>query len=79
LTGGARRPLRFPSSESDESSSWALSFMRFGERVEPGAHQKRFFSTLSSASWSSRAADEPAAWPRALPRVEVWPNARLAK
>jgi hypothetical protein len=83
--GGSRfvckvgRPLLPPSSESEESSSLALSFMRFGDRVAPGAHQYRFRSAFSSLLRSSRDANDPEAWPSVPPSVELLPNARLAK
>jgi hypothetical protein len=49
--GGIGSPLlRFPpSSESEESSSGAFSFMIFGDRVAPGAHQYR--SALSGCTF----------------------------
>jgi hypothetical protein len=77
----AGRPLLRlpPSSESDESSSLALSFMRFGDRVAPGAHQNRFRSAFSSVLRSSNDANDPEAWPSVPPSVELLPKARFAK
>lgn len=81
FAGGAGKPLWKlpPSSESEESSSCALSCIRFGDRVAPGAHQKRFLSAFSSRMRSSKLDDEPAACPSVPPRVELLPNARFAK
>jgi hypothetical protein len=58
-----------PSSESDESSSCALSFIKFGDLVAPGAHQNRFAGS-GGVFWfvSEREAWEAAAIPRALAR-----------
>lgn len=80
--GGPARPLWSVSSESDESSSWTVSFIRFGDRVAPGAHQKRFFSTLSSSFLSSNEVVDPDACPcipMPMPMLIPFPNARLAK
>ena len=74
--GGPARPLWSVSSESDESSSWTVSFMRFGDRVAPGAHQKRFFSAFSSCFRSSNEVVDPDASPV---KPMLFPNARLAK
>ena len=68
-----------PSSESDESSSFALSFIRLGDRVAPGAHQKRLYSALSSPFRSSSEENDPDACPIVPPSVELFPNARFAK
>jgi hypothetical protein len=72
-------PLFPPSSESEESSSCALSFMRFGDRVAPGAHQKRFWSAFSSWFLSSNGAEDPDACPSVPPNVLLLPKARFAK
>jgi hypothetical protein len=81
FAGGTGMPLCMfpPSSESEESSSCALSFMRFGDRVAPGAHQNRFPSTFSCRFRSSNDADDAETCPSAPPSVLVLPNARVAK
>lgn len=81
FAGGTGIPLFIfpPSSESDESSSCALSFMRLGDRVAPGAHQKRFRSAFSSWFRSSADGTDADACPSAVPSVPALPNARLAK
>lgn len=68
-----------PSSESEESSSWALSFIRFGDREAPGAHQNLFFSTCSSRILVSREVLDPDACPSVPPTVLLFPKARFVK
>lgn len=72
--------LALPSSESEESSALDCSFMRFGDRVAPGAHQKRLFlGDLGFLPWVSKDAEDEDESLIVVPTGMLFPKARLVK